>query len=126
MTTPIRVGAVQTRILRVLWKHGEATARTITEELCREAFIAHSTVQTLLRKLEAKGAVGHSVRDRTFYFRPLVSEGQVVQSATRELLGRVFRGSAFSLVAHLVQNERLSREELDRVRKLIDEAEGKP
>ena len=126
MKAPIRVGAVQTRILRVLWDHGEATARTITDELSQHAPIAHSTVQTLLRKLEAKGAVGHIVRERTFYFRPLVTSDQVVRSATRELLGRVFDGSAFSLVAHLVRHERITREELDHLRKLIDEAEKKP
>jgi len=119
----IRVGAVQTRILRVLWDKGEATAREITDELTRERPIAHSTVQTLLRKLEAKNAVAHKTSDRTFYFRALVSAEQVTGSATRELLSRVFSGSAHDLVAHLVRHERISRKELDHIRKLIDEAE---
>ena len=120
---PIRVGKVQTRILRVLWRLRKAAARQITEELLKEEPIAHSTVQTLLRKLEAKGAVAHDVDERTFIFRPLVTEEQVVRSATRELLSRIFDGSAYGLVAHIVKNERISRRELKRIRQLIDEAE---
>jgi len=120
---PIRIGAVSMRILRVVWARRRATARAITEELSKDRFIAHSTVQTLLRKLEAKGAVGHEVEGRTFIFRPLVTEEEVRESATQELLGRVFDGSAFGLVAHIVKNEPVSREELAELRRLIDDAE---
>ena len=52
----VKLGSVQLRIMRVLWARGEATAREITDDLSRDGAIAHSTVQTLLRKLEAKGA----------------------------------------------------------------------
>jgi len=116
-----RVGAVQLRILRILWKHGKATAREITDALSAKRPIAHSTVQTLLRKLEAKGTVAHEVDDRTFVFHPLVSEDEVIGAATRDLLRHAFRGSAYGLVAHLLKNERVSRTELERIRKLITE-----
>lgn len=119
----MRVGAVQMRIMRVLWRRGEATAREITDELSRRRKIAHSTVQTLLRKLEAKGGVGHEVEGRTFMFRPLVTEEHVRTSATRELLSRVFDGSAYGLVAHVVKNEKIRGEELVRIRRLIADAE---
>jgi BlaI family transcriptional regulator, penicillinase repressor len=68
---PPRLGKVQLQIMGVLWARGQATAREITEALCRKAPIAHSTVQTLLRDLEEKGAVTHDVQGRTFVFRPL-------------------------------------------------------
>jgi len=112
---------VQLKIVQVLWAKGRANARAITEALSREEPIAHSTVQTLLRKLEAKGAVAHDVEDRTFVFYPLVKEDSVKRGATRELLDRVFGGSAAGLVAYLLENERVPREELARIRKLIDE-----
>ena len=120
-----RVGAVQLRILRVLWKHGRTTARQITKELSQEAEIAHSTVQTLLRKLEAKGTVAHEKQERTFVYHPLVTEGEVVGTATKDLLSRVFDGSAYGLVAHLVRSERLSQKELSRIRALIREQEDR-
>jgi BlaI family penicillinase repressor len=118
---PLRLGKVQTRIMEILWRRGAATAREITEELAGTPPLAHSTVQTLLRKLEAKGAITHERRDRTFVFRPLYQQADVVTSATRDLLARVFQGSVYGLVAHLLQHETIAPEERERLRKLIDE-----
>jgi BlaI family transcriptional regulator, penicillinase repressor len=116
-----RLGKVQLQIMQVLWTRGRATAREITDELCRSQPIAHSTVQTLLRKLEAKGAVAHDVEERTFVFRPLFRQAEVTETATRDLLSRVFQGSVYGLVAHLLKHEPISREELQRLRRLLDE-----
>jgi BlaI family penicillinase repressor len=117
---PLKLGRVQLQIMEVLWKRGRAVAREITEELSRHAPIAHSTVQTLLRQLEDKGMVTHEVEDRTFVFRPLVERSEVVESATRDLLTRVFHGSVYGLVAHLLRHEEISREELKRLRALVE------
>ena len=123
--TPPRLGKVQLQIMQVLWQHGRATARQITDALSRSKPIAHSTVQTLLRKLEAKGAVAHEVEERTFIFRPLYEQSEVAESATRDLLNRVFSGSVYGLVAHLLQHETISGDELMRLRALVN-AEKKP
>ena len=64
----VRLGKVQLKIMHVLWERGRVSAREITDGLNRDEPIAHSTVQTLLRKLEAKGAVGHETLERTFVF----------------------------------------------------------
>lgn len=119
MTTP-RFGRVQLMIMRVLWERGRANARHITDALNRREPVAHSTVQTLLRKLETKGTVAHDVEGRTFIFYPLVEEEKVKRRATRELLERMFGGSPAGLVACLLEHERVSREELDQIRQLID------
>lgn len=124
MTAP-RLGRVQLKIMQVLWEKGRANAREITDALSRGEPIAHSTVQTLLRKLEAKAVVQHEVQERTFIFYPLVQEDRVKQGATRDLLERVFGGSAAELVSYLLQNERVPREELDQIRKLIDRQKRK-
>jgi BlaI family transcriptional regulator, penicillinase repressor len=121
-----RLGAVQLRIMQVLWDRGQATAREITDELSREESISHSTVQTLLRQLEAKGAVAHEAQDRTFVFRPLYREDEVRDTALRDVLSRVFHGSAYGLMSHLLRQEEISRDELGRLKKLIAETEAQP
>lgn len=147
--TPPRLGKVQLEIMRILWRRGRATAREITEEMSQtrgrgapEARcggrapgdlapqataagagprgVAHSTVQTLLRQLQAKGAVTYEVEDRTFVYRPLYQQSEVTETATRELLARLFNGSVYSLMAHLLKHEDLSGEDLARLRELID------
>src|SRR3954470_13883577 len=116
-----QLGRMQFRIMQVLWDRGRANAREITEALCADGPVAHSTVQTLLRQLEAKGAVGHEAEGRTFVFLPKLKEDRVKRSAARDLLGRVFGGDVGGLVAHLLKGERLSRAELDELQRLIDE-----
>lgn len=115
-----KLGRVQLNIMRVLWEKGEATAREITEALNREEQIAHSTVQTLLRKLEAKGAVAHEAHDRTFVFRPLVKPEGVRKRFTREIIDHVFEGSPGGLVSYLLRNEQIPPEELDHIRELVE------
>jgi BlaI family penicillinase repressor len=119
--TATQLGRVQLLIMQTLWKLGRATAREITDALNESEPIAHSTVQTLLRTLEEKGAITHAVEGRTFVFLPVVAEDKYKHTATRDLLDRVFGGDVRSLVAHLLQNERVSRKELDEIRRLIDE-----
>jgi BlaI family penicillinase repressor len=117
----MRFGAVQLRIMRVLWARGRANAREITEELNRESPIAHSTVQTLLRKLERKGAITHDIQERTFVFRVLIKADNVVKSVSREVIERMLDGSAGDLVCYLLKHERISKSELKQIRKLINE-----
>lgn len=118
--TEAKMGQVQLKIMQLLWKLKRATARELTDELNRSEAIAHSTVQTLLRQLETKGSVAHEQDGRTFYFFPVVPEDKVKKSATRELLQSVFEGSVGGLVSHLLENEKVSAEELIEIRKQLD------
>ena len=119
----LKLGRVQLRIMRVLWGKGQASAREITETLNADEPIAHSTVQTLLRQLEAKKAVAHRREERTFVFRPLVEEASVARTEIRGLTERLFGGSPGGLVAHLLKEERISPEELKEIKRLIETME---
>jgi BlaI family transcriptional regulator, penicillinase repressor len=117
----VRLGRIQLRIMQVLWERERATARDITDALNSEEPIAHSTVQTLLRGLEVKDAIGHESAGRTFVFFPKVRNEQVGRSVTRELVDRVFGGSVSELVSYLLKNEKVSAEELKQIRRMINE-----
>jgi BlaI family transcriptional regulator, penicillinase repressor len=117
----MQLGRMQFRIMQILWDRGRASARDITEALNAVEPVAHSTVQTLLRQLEGKGAIGHEAEDRTFVFFSKLKEEKVKKTAARDLLERVFGGDVGSLVAHLLKSEKLSRNELDELRRLIDQ-----
>src|SRR4051794_2932516 len=116
-----KLGKVQYRIMQALWRAGKATARQITDDLSRDQPTTHSTVQTLLRQLEAKGVIAHEVEDRTFIFRPLYQPGQMTQTPLRDLLQRVYNGSIVNLMSHLLKHEEVSPDELRQLRELIDE-----
>lgn len=115
-----KLGRVQLKILKLLWERKRATAREITDAMNHSESIAHSTVQTLLRQLEAKGAIGHEKSDRTFVFFPVAEEDSVKQRATKDLVQEIFGGKVGGLVSYLLENENISGEELREIRKLID------
>ncbi len=118
--TATQLGRVQLLIMQVLWDKGQATAREITDTISQREAIAHSTVQTLLRGLEEKKAVAHQAEGRTFVFFPLVKEQQFKDTATRDLVERVFAGDAANLMAHLLSDKKVSRKEIDQIREMID------
>ena len=117
---PPRLGKMQLQIMQKLWSESEMTARQITESLSRAAPTAHSTVQTLLRKMEMKGLIRHEDREGTFFYTPLYQRSEVTGALADDILDRVFHGSISALVSHLVSGEVPSREELKRLRAIVD------
>jgi BlaI family transcriptional regulator, penicillinase repressor len=118
-----RLGRQELRIMKVLWQHPRLPVRQITDALNADTSqpqMAHSTVQTLLRKLEAKGAVGHTEEGRIFLFHAQLAQEAATETAAEDLLSRVFGGSVYGLVAHFLQRESLSDEERAQLRVLIE------
>jgi BlaI family penicillinase repressor len=118
-----KLGQVQLRIMQALWDKGQASARDITDSLNQDGAIAHSTVQTLLRQLETKGAVAHRRQERTFVFYPLIEEANVARNEVRRLTERLFGGSAGGMVAYLLKEETISPDELAEIKRLIEARE---
>jgi predicted transcriptional regulator len=112
-------------ILKYLWDHGPSSVRAVYKHLLEEQpegkDLAYNTVQTLLRLMEAKGLVRSRPEGRAFVYSPLYSREQ---TAVR-FLDRVFDGAASELVASLLEAERISPVELDRMRRLIADARRK-
>jgi predicted transcriptional regulator len=106
--------------MKLLWSRGNLTAREITDELAQTGSLAHSTIQSLLRKLEAKGALRHEEVGRVFVFAPIWREDEATTGAARDLLTRVFGGSLYGLVSNLLKSEKIDPAELARLRELID------
>jgi BlaI family transcriptional regulator, penicillinase repressor len=107
-------------ILKVLWEHGPKSVSDVHRLLKTDDEKSQhiNTVQTLIRLMETKGLVTHTLEGRTFIYAPLFSREE---SAAR-FLDRVFDGAASQLVMSLLKAERISPEELEQMRKLIKDA----
>lgn len=103
----------------VLWDQGSATVAEVRERLADK--LAYTTVLTVLRTLEQKGHVGHAGEGRAHRYRPLVKREAAGRNALRRLVEKVFQGSPELLMTQLVSDERLSDEELRRLRRLLAE-----
>ncbi len=114
-----RLGDLQLRIMQALWEQQPATVADVQEALGPASGLAYTTIATMLRKMEERGLVTHESRGRKFLYRAAVSEREVTRSMTHDLLDRLFEGSLASMVDHLLTSREVSRDELQRLEKLI-------
>ena len=110
-------------LMKIVWQKRQATVRDVYETLLEHRKIAYTTVMTMMRVLEKKGYVKTHRVNRAYVYRPTRPERQVQRSMVREFVDRVFNGSAHPLLVHLVEDRRLSPEELEELERLIHEAE---
>jgi predicted transcriptional regulator len=110
-------------LMKIVWQKGQVTVRDVYETLLEHRKIAYTTVMTMMRVLEKKGYVKTQRVNRAYVYRPARPQRQVVRSMVREFVDRVFNGSAQPLLVHLVEDRRLSPEELEELERLIREAE---
>jgi len=108
---------LETEILNVLWEISPATVQTVQRRLRRE--LAYTTVQTMLNVLVRKKKARRTLKDRAYYYRPAVKRDQVAGSAVKDLIDRLFGGSAESLVMSLVESRQLTPEKLERLQRML-------
>ncbi|MGH7140617.1 MAG: BlaI/MecI/CopY family transcriptional regulator [Pirellulales bacterium] len=107
-------------LARVVWRLGQATVRQVLEALPRERGLDFATVQTYLRRLEAKGYLRVEQRGRTNVYSSRVAPDRVVGEVVRDFLDRVFDGQALPLVEQLINDRGLSDEEIDALQRTLD------
>jgi BlaI family transcriptional regulator, penicillinase repressor len=105
----------EAQIMDVLWRVDEATAEQIRAEL--PDTLHDSTVRTLLRVLVSKGYLTHEARGKAFVYRASIGREKAQRHALGNLLARFFGGSAEDLVLRLIEDERLTTDQLDEIRR---------
>jgi predicted transcriptional regulator len=110
-------------IMRVLWEHGPSVVAEVRQRLGDE--LAYTTVLTILRTLETKRYVAHQEEGRVHRYFAVVKEQAAQRSALRHLTHKLFNGSAELLFTHLVSDQKLTTEQLRRMRKLLAEKSDK-
>ena len=122
---PYRLGDLQLKIMKVLWERSEAAVAEVHKALCVETEFAYTTIATMLRKMENRHLVKHRVEERKFLYSPAVKAEEVTRNMSEHLVERLFEGSLADMVSHLLNTHEVSRQELDRLEKLIAERKKK-
>lgn len=118
---PAELGELEREILSIIWRCGTGTAERVREELERP--LKDSTVRTVLRRLEEKGYLAHTVDDRTFIYRPAESRQRVAGRAVKRIVDWFCDGSVEALLVGMVDSSVLDRAELQRLAARIAEAQ---
>ena len=107
------------RVMAVLWRFGSATVADVRDALGEE--LAYTSVLSALQTLEEKGYVRHQAKGRAYHYTPAVKAERAGGSALARIREAIFQGSAERMFAQLVSDKDVSREELERMRRLLTE-----
>ena len=110
---------LELEIMQVLWETGPANCQTVQRQLKRE--LAYTTVQTMLTVLHRKGRVRRTLKDKAYVYRPAVTRKKFTGHAVRDLVDRLFGGSAEGLVMNILQEKQLTPERLAKLHQLVEE-----
>ncbi len=108
-------------IMEVVWDLRQCTVRQVYEALRERKRVAYTTVMTMMKILEEKGHLVRSREQRAYVYRPTQPKNRVIASMVNDFLSRVFGGSAKPLVLGLIQEKKLSEEDLAEITRLIEE-----
>ena len=127
MPTPPQPTPAELAILRVLWRRGRGTVRDVLHELNRSRSpgdaAGYTTVLKLMQIMADKGLVRRDESQRTHVYEPATGEEQTQRRLVKEMLDRVFNGSARKLVLHALSARRATPQEIAEIRSLLDEME---
>ncbi len=127
MTQRAPLSKGETEVARLLWELGEATVRQVHDALPADRKIDFTTVQTYLRRLDAKGYVRAWLVGRTRVYAPLVKRKTVIRETVDDLIQRLFGGRTLPLMRHLIEERGIGEKELAELRQLLDRLEeGQP
>jgi BlaI family penicillinase repressor len=111
-------------IMRVIWGKSPISAFEIIERLNQRDSSWHpKTVRALIARLVKKGVIDYEAHGRVYLYYPLVKEREGVAVASESFLERVFGGAVQPMIAHFVENKRLSRKEAEELRRLLEKAD---
>lgn len=110
-------------VMRTLWEQSPRTAAQITEALETQTGWKAATVKTLLSRLVEKKALKYSQEGKHYLYRPAVGEKDCARAEADSFLGRVFGGALTPMLAHFLEREDLSKEQIEQLRAVLDKAE---
>jgi BlaI family transcriptional regulator, penicillinase repressor len=121
MKKPVpRISDTEWEVMRAVWSGHPATAGEIADRLAQSDPSWHpKTARTLLGRLVEKGALTYTVDGRIFLYRPLVTEQECIAAASTSFLDRVFGGALQPMLAHFVERESLSPEEVRELEQIL-------
>jgi BlaI family penicillinase repressor len=119
---PTQLTKLELQIMQVIWKLGMSSVKDVQEGLPQQ--LAYTTVQTMLNILERKGKLRRKLRGRAYVYSATVTEAKASRHAVRDLVDRMFGGSADGLVMSLIKSRQIDPKRIaELTRRLEKESE---
>ncbi len=115
-----KISEAEWQVMKVLWKKSSLTANDIVEILSKKTSWKRETIRTLINRLVRKKALGFKKQSRQYLYFPLIDESECIMEETKSFLDRIHGGSIEPMLAAFVESEKLSPEEIVRLKRILD------
>ncbi len=119
---PVRLSDIQLALMTALWKEGSATTVALYDQVGKPRALAHTTISTLLTRLEKRGLVKSVKHNGERVYQPVAKSDDVTRSMVSSLVATLFRGDPAALVSHLLQESDFDAQDLKKVRKMLKDS----
>ena len=123
--TPFKPTESELEILQILWEKGDSTVRDVHEILEKSKDAGYTTTLKLMQIMHEKGLVTRDTSSRTHIYQSKVNQQKTQQHLLNKMIDNVFNGSASRLVMQALGNHKASQEEINSIKKYLDELSKK-
>ena len=119
-----QLGPLELKVMKIVWELETATVSDVHKRLGEngEQF-AYTTIMTTMSKLEKKGFLTHKAKGRTYHYQAVISDDGVRTNYLTDIINKLFDGSPGMLVSHLMELDKLSKKDVEEIKKMIEKAD---
>ena len=120
MGTLPQISEAEYEVMKIVWKYAPVSTNEITEKLLRTTAWSPKTIQTLIKRLVAKGALTYEKQSRMFVYTPLINENEYVRQESSSFLKRFYDGNITTMLSAYITYEKISKEEIEQLRSILE------
>jgi BlaI family penicillinase repressor len=124
MKTSVKISNAEWEVMNIIWNKSPITAFEIIQALSSTKWKSQ-TIKTMLERLLKKGALTFERQANRYLYQPLLQKRDCIREEAHSFLGRVFDGAVTPMLAHFIETEKLSEEEIKSLKKLLQSKETK-
>ena len=116
-----QISEAEFEVMKVIWKYAPISTNEVTEKLTQTTDWSPKTIQTMLKRLVTKKALTYEKQSRVFVYTPLVPETEYIRQESNSFLNKYYNGNIVSMLASYLEDDKLSKTELDTLRHLLSD-----
>ena len=116
-----QISEAEFEVMKIVWKYAPISTNEITEKLTQISSWSPKTIQTLIKRLVSKKALTYEKQSRVFVYTPLVKEDEYIRQESNSFLKRYYNGNIVSMLTSYLEDDKLSKTELDTLRHLLSD-----
>lgn len=116
-----QISEAEFEVMKVIWKYAPISTNEVTEKLTQTTDWSPKTIQTMLKRLVTKKALTYEKQSRVFVYTPLVPDTEYIRQESNSFLNKYYNGNIVSMLTSYLEDDKLSKTELDTLRHLLSD-----